>query len=66
MSHKRKTESQNKTTRLTNTHKKTYYAYGQKVPQNEIDEIIADGISEEDLTIEFLETYYYYEHQDNL
>lgn len=44
---------------------KKYYAFGEEVPQNIIDELIEEGIKEEDITTDFLETNFYYEFMDN-
>lgn len=43
---------------------KTYFAFGEPVPQEIIDDIIADGTPEKDITTEFLETYLWYDYQD--
>lgn len=43
---------------------KQFYAFGEPVPQEIIDTIIADGTPEEEITTEFLETYLWYDHQD--
>ena len=43
---------------------KQFYAFGQPVPQDVIDEFLADGINEGDITTEFLETALWYDHQD--
>lgn len=42
-----------------------YYAFGEIVPQSEIDALIADGIPQEEITTEFLETYLWYDYHDN-
>ena len=42
-----------------------FVAFGEKVPQSIIDELIADGMSEKDINTEFLEAYLWYEHCDN-
>lgn len=44
---------------------RTFYAFGQTVPQTEIEELLLDGMKEEDITTDFLETLYEYEKRDN-
>jgi len=41
------------------------YAFGKRVPQAEIDALLADGIKPEEITTEFIETTYEYERRDN-
>ena len=46
---------------------KTYYAFGRPVPEDVIRDLIEnEGWREEDLTTDNLETYLWYEYQDNL
>lgn len=40
------------------------YVYGEELPKEELDCLLADGNSIEDLTPEFLEGYYYWEYMD--
>lgn len=41
------------------------YAFGQRVPQSEIDALLADGLEPDELTTEFLEGYYYYDYESD-
>lgn len=42
------------------------YAFGQLVPADFIDELVADGIPRKDINTEYLETLLWYDYQDNL
>lgn len=44
--------------------KKEYYAFGKPIPMNFINELLNDGIPEEKITTEFLETLLEYERRD--
>lgn len=39
-------------------------AFGEQVPRSVIDELIADGIPEENITTEFIETMFEYDRRD--
>lgn len=43
---------------------KIYYAFGESVPQEFIDELLADDVPEEEITTEYLEVLLEYERRD--
>lgn len=42
-----------------------YYAFGERVPQSFIEELLAENIPKEEITTEFLETLLEYERRNN-
>ena len=54
-----------RTTRTTNPNDLHIYAFGELVPAYIIEELLGDGMSPEEITTEFMETYLYYDYMDN-
>jgi len=42
------------------------FAFGQEVPADFIDELVADGVPRESINTEYLETLLWYDYQDEL